>query len=104
MASNKKLNPVDIKIDSCMDADDLGQRLVDCVRSIDADYNVVNLIKVHVGEDLMASDLPKLIKKLVSDPLQELGATNCVFVPIKPGVIENVTVDHIEVRKNDLDN
>ena len=103
MASNKFLNPVDIHVDADLDADDLGQRLVDCVKQIDSEHNVINLVKIHFGEGARACDVPTLIEKLVLKPLKEMGATNCICVPLKTGIIEDITIDHIEVLRKDVD-
>lgn len=98
MTNNKKyLKPVGIELDTCLDADDLGQRLVDCIRQIDANANVVNLIKIHVGKHLTKEMFPTVIEENIIKPLNEMGATNCIFVPLLEGFIEDITVDHIEV-------
>ena len=92
-----KLYPVDISIDSCMDADDLGKQLVDCFSNIDLDCNVVNIVKIHIGEDISLHSLETYLKKTIVDNLSSMGAKNCIFVPIQKGQIENITVDHVKV-------
>ena len=99
----KKLNPVgiDIKAAPDIDADDMGQRLVDCVSELSTDNEVINIVKIHVGDSIPSHNLEKFLKYAVVDPLKEMGAKNCIFVPLKQGVIDDITIDHIEVRKND---
>lgn len=99
----KRLNPVgiDIKAFPDIDADDMGQRLVECVSSISTDNKVVNVVKIHLGKSIPLYGLENLLKNVIIDPLKEMGAENCIFVPLKEGVIEDVTIDHIEVRKDE---
>lgn len=98
MSQNKKyLKAVDIAVDACMDADDLGQRLVECVRDIDTNVNVVNLVKVRIGSGVTREMFPHILEQQIIKPLKELGATNCIFVPLVKDYIEDITVDHIEV-------
>ena len=99
----KKLNPVNINIEADLDADDLGQRLVDCVNTMDANHNVVNLVKVHIG-DIPAYDVSEILKKVIADPLTDMGITNFIVVPLKRGLIDDITIDYIEVRNNESDN
>ena len=98
MSENKKyLKAVDITVDACMDADDLGQRLVECVKSMDTNVNVVNLVKIRVGSNVARDMFPRIVEEEFIKPLKELGATNCIFVPLVKDYIEDITVDHIEV-------
>ena len=101
----KLLNPVDIHIDSdldALDADDLGKRLVDCVRSMNTDNNVINVVKIHIGDTLDFDRFNNIVKKMIAKPLRDMGANNCIFVPLKKGFIEDITIDHIEVIKDEL--
>ena len=101
----KQLYPVDIDIQAYpdIDSDDMGQRLVDCISRLSPDNKVINIVKVHVGEYVPAYNLEKLLKTVVVDPLNEMGAKNCIFVPLKQGVIEDITIDRIEVINNASD-
>ena len=99
----KKLNPVDIKIDASMDADDLGQRIVECFRAVSSDSDVVNLVKIHIGEKMSLQEFQKTIPSMLIKPLRRMGAKNCIFVPIRKDYIEDITIDHIEVIDNELD-
>lgn len=93
---NKRLEAVNIQIDSNMDADDYGQRVVECVRKCNPDQNVVNLIKIKVG-DVTAEQIGRFIPDL-RDMIKECGVTNCVFVPIGKRVgVKDITIDYIKV-------
>lgn len=93
----KKLVPVDITIDTCMDADDLGHRLTECVATLSTDLNVINLVKIKISSCVKACELYKMMCG-ITDTLRSMGAENCVFIPIQEGLIDDVSVDHIEVR------
>lgn len=99
----KRLNPVDIRIDTCMDADDYGQRLVDCVRTMSVSNDVINLVKFKLGDNIKLQDFTYIAEN-VSRDFKTSGITNCIFVPIKKGFIEDVLIDHIEVIEDELDN
>ena len=100
----KILNPVGINIESSMDADDLGQRLVDCVRQCSSDANVVNLIKIKVGYNMRLDSIHDALRHIICEPLKEMGVSNCIFVPLKEGFIEDITIDYIKVVEDDETN
>lgn len=100
----KYMNPVDIQLDTNMDADDLGQRVVDCVRSCNTDLNFINLVKVDFGDTHVPCDTLSSSMMELNRMLKECGASNCVLVPIgEKLLIKNITIDHIEVVTNDTD-
>ena len=97
----KILNPVGINIEASVDADDLGQRLVDCVKQCSSNADVVNLIKIKVGDNMRPDSINNILTHSICEPLKEMGVQNCIFVPLKTGYIEDITVDYIEVIKDD---
>ena len=97
----KQINLVNMQIDACMDADDLGQRLVECSRAAIVDTNVVNLIKIHVGANMPMYALSEFLNNSLARPLKEMGITNCIYVPIKEGFINDITIDRIEVSADE---
>ena len=99
----KKLKPINIQIDDCMDADDYGHRLTECIEQMSENTNVVNLVKVRVGDNIRLENLMHILQNIAED-IREIGAKNCVFVPLKKGFIEDVTVEYIEVINDELDN
>ena len=99
----KRLKPVNIHIDSCMDADDYGHRLTDCIEHMSENTNVVNLVKVRVGHNLTAEQFYHILKN-VAKSLNKMGAKNCVYVPLQEGFVEDITIDYIEVIDDELDN
>ena len=96
-----KLVPVDVNIDTNMDADDLGKNLVDCLKQMSINTDVVNLVKVHLNKDVPAWEASSVIKSVLVDPLKEMGAKNCIFVLLKEGLIDDITIDYIEVRNDE---
>ena len=79
---NKRMEAVNIKVDSNMDADDYGQRIAECVQQLNPDLNVVNLVKVDLGDSNIPMDnLARFLENL-RDMFISVNARNCVFVPI----------------------
>ena len=99
----KKLKPVNIQIDDCMDADDYGHRLTECIEQMSENTNVVNLVKIRLGDNISSEQFSYILKG-VADDIREMGAKNCIFVPLKKGLIEDITVEYIEVVNHELDN
>lgn len=97
---NKRLEVHSVHVNTNMDADDLGHRIVSCVEQCSASSDVVNLIKVKVGEPIKAYELEKILSP-IKNAFDELELANCVFVPIIKGVIEDVTVDYIKVIEDE---
>lgn len=97
---NKHLEVHSIHVDTSMDADDLGQRIVTCIEQCSASYDVINLIKVKVGKSIRAYELEQVITP-IRNAFDELKLTNYVFVPIIKGVIEDITVDYVKVIEDE---
>ena len=81
----------------------MGHRLVECVNELSNGPNVVNLIKLKIGDRVHPCDMSKIVRPIQKD-LKQMGATNCIFVPIIKGYIEDVTVEQIEVSYDGMDN
>lgn len=98
----KKLKPVNIQLDDCMDADDYGHRLTECIEQMSENINVVNLVKVRVGDNITAENFMRILKNIAND-IRKMGAKNCVYVPLRKGLIEDITIEYIEVVNDELD-
>ena len=99
----KKLKPVNIQLDDCMDADDYGHRLTECIEQMSENTNVVNLVKVRIGDNITAEQFMHILKNVAKD-IKDMGGKNCVYVPLKKGLIEDITIEYIEVVNDELDN
>lgn len=99
----KKLKPVNIQIDDCMDADDYGHRLTECIEQMSENTNVVNLVKVRLGDNISVEESSYILKS-VKKNIEEMGAKNCIYVLLKKGLIEDITIEYIEVINDKLDN
>ena len=99
----KRLEPVNLKIDTDLDADDFGQRIVDCVRNCNPDLNIVNIVKIDVGDArIPKEDFSHFIKN-IRDMFVEVGAKNCVFIPIGNSVgVKDITIDYIKVVEDEI--
>lgn len=99
---NKRMEAVNIKVDSNMDADDYGQRIAECVQQLNPDLNVVNLVKVDFGDSSIPRDTLARFLKNLSDMFISVNARNCIFVPIGEYVgVRNITIDHLKVVNDD---
>ena len=99
----KKLKPVNLQIDDCMDADDYGHRLTECIEQMSENTNVVNLVKIHIGDNVSVEKFQSVLESVAKD-IREMGAKNCIYVPLKKGLIEDITVEYIKVVNDELDN
>ena len=99
---NKRMEAVNIKVDSNMDADDYGQRIAECVQQLNPDLNVVNLVKIDFGDSSIPRDnLTRFIENL-RDMFISVNARNCVFVPIGERCgVKDITIDYVKVVTDD---
>lgn len=99
----KKLKPVNIQIDDCMDADDYGHRLTECIEQMSENTDVVNLVKVRIGDNISVDKFMYILENVARD-IKRMGAKNCLYVPLKKGLIEDITIEYIKVVNDELDN
>ena len=101
---NKRIEAVNIKVDSNMDADDYGQRIAECVQQLNPDPNVVNLVKVDFRESHIPFDKLAHFLGNLRDMFESVNARNCVFVPIgKRYGVKDITIDCVKVVTDDTD-
>ena len=94
----RRLEPVNLKLDSNMDADDYGHRISECVQQLNPDLDVVNLVKVDFGESCIPFDELAHFLGNLRDMFESVNARNCVFVPIGEQCgIKDITIDYIKV-------
>lgn len=99
---NKRMEAVNIKVDSNMDADDYGHRIAECVQQLNPDLNVVNLVKVDFGDSSIPRDTLARVLKNLSDMFISVNARNCVFVPIGERCgVKDITIDYVKVVTDD---
>ena len=91
-------------IDSNMDADDYGHRIIDCINNCNSEPGFINLVKIDVGQSRISwENLDKLIKG-IKNMFNECGATNCVFIPVgENSIIKDITIDYIKVINDEID-
>ena len=92
----KKLKPINIQIDDCMDADDYGHRLTECIEQMSDNTDVINLVKIRIGDNSTVESFHYVIKNVAKD-IRKMGAKNCVYIPLRKGLIEDVTIEYIKV-------
>lgn len=95
---NKWMEAVGIQIDTNMDADDYGQRITECVRHLNPDLNVVNLVKVDFGNSSIPADQLHNCLKNLRNMFESVDAKNCIFIPVGQHVgIRDIQIDHVKV-------
>ena len=95
---NKRMEAVNIKVDSNMDADDYGHRIAECVQQLNPDLNVVNLVKVDFGESRIPFDELAHFLGNLKEMFESVDARNCVFVPIGERCgVKDITIDYVKV-------
>ena len=95
---NKRMEAVNIKGDSNMDADDYGHRIAECVQQLNPDLNVVNLVKVDFGESRIPFDELAHFLRNLREMFESVDARNCVFVPIGERCgVKDITIDYVKV-------
>lgn len=100
--TNKRMEAVNIKVDSNMDADDYGQRIAECVQKLNPDLNVVNLVKVDFGDSSIPMDNLARFLEHLRDMFVSVNAKNCIFVPIGERCgVKDITIDYVKVVPDD---
>ncbi len=97
------IRPVNLVVDSSMDADDYGHRITECIQQLNSDISIVNLVKIDFGNSrIPCEELTHFLKNL-KDMFESLNVKNCVFVPIGERCgIKDITVDYIKVIDDDV--
>ena len=62
--------------------------------SISPTAEVVNLVKVRVPD--ISLDKVQYILRHIKEDLAEQGITNCIFVPLHPQGIQDITIEKLE--------
>lgn len=99
----KKLKPVNVHIDDCLDESDYRNRLTECIEQLPENTNVINLVKVRVGDNISAEKFHQVLKNVAKD-IRTMGVKNCIYVPLKKGLIEDITIEYIEVVNDEVNN
>ena len=102
ISTNKRMEAVNIKVDSNMDADDYSKRIAECVKQLNPDQNVVNLVKVDLGNSDFPREILAQFLKNLRDMFISVNARNCVFVPIGERCgVKDITIDYVKVVTDD---
>lgn len=67
--------------------------------SVSSDTEFINLVKVKLPDVPM--DKAHFIFRQLKEDFAEQGLTNCLFVPIHPQGIQDITIEKIEVVNED---
>lgn len=89
------LKPINLIIESNMDADDYGQRIVECIKQLDPNSDVVNIVKINV-QDQSWSKTAVIMQELKNHIDKITSNNNIIYVPVGLG-INDIQIDHIKV-------
>jgi hypothetical protein len=67
--------------------------------SVSSDTEFINLVKVKLPDVPM--DKAHFIFRQLKEDFAERGLTNCVFVPIHPQGIQDITIEKLEIVNED---
>ena len=70
------------------------------VETVSLENNFVNLIKVKVA-DMSAENMRQILRQLSDRIYEQVGVNNCIFVPLHPQGIQDITIEKIEVVHED---
>jgi len=92
----KKLNIKNLTIDLAdnIQKEDWEKAVSRAFESISPETEYVNLVKVKVG-DVPMDNLQYILRQIKKD-LAEQGLTNCVFVPLHPRGIQDISIERLE--------
>jgi hypothetical protein len=79
--------------------EDWEQAVSHAFESVSPAAEVVNLVKVRVPD--LPMDKVQYILQHIKEDLAEQGLTNCVFVPIHPQGIQDITIEKLEIVNED---
>lgn len=94
------INPVNLTLDTNMDADDFGHRFVECVEELNPDdKSFVNILKVDFGENHLPYESLHATMQFLSDALKDKGVNNTILIAIgEQAGIKDITVEKIEIE------
>lgn len=94
MAKRVTLKNLTIDLADTLHKEDVEKVVYNAFEHISSEAEFVNLIKIKVSD--IPADKVNYILRCVRDDLAEQGITNCVFVPIHPQGIQDISIDRLE--------
>lgn len=94
MAKRVTLKNLTIDLADTLHKEDIEQIVYNAFEHISSEAEFVNLIKIKVSD--IPADKVNYIVRRVRDDLAEQGITNCVFVPIHPQGIQDISIERLE--------
>ncbi len=92
----KKLNIKNLTIDLVDNAqrEDWENAIYHAFETVSSDVEFINLVKVKLPDVPM--DKAHFIFRQLKESFAEHGLTNCVFIPIHPQGIQDITIEKLE--------
>jgi hypothetical protein len=97
----KKLNIKNLTIDLINNTqkEDWEKTVSYAFESVSSDAEFINLVKVKLPD--VPLDKAHFIFRQLKEDFAEHGLTNCVFVPIHPQGIQDITIEKLEIVNED---
>jgi len=97
----KKLNIKNLTINLAdnVQREDWENAVYHAFESVSSDAEFINLVKVKLPDAPM--DKAHFIFRQLKEDFAEHGLTNCVFVPIHPHGIQDITIEKLEIVNED---
>jgi hypothetical protein len=97
----KKLNIKNLTIDLVDNTqrEDWENAVYHAFESVSSDAEIINLVKVKLPD--ISMDKAHFIFRQLKEDFAEHGLTNCVFVPIHPQGIQDITIEKLEIVNED---
>ena len=67
------------------------------VETVSLENNFVNLIKVKVADNMSSDNMRQILRQLSDRIYEQVGVNNCIFVPLHPQGIQDISIEKIEV-------
>ena len=101
--ANVKLKELefDLADNDLLDADQLGELIVNCAKKCDLSAGIVNLVKINV-DDMSAFQASETMQN-IAECFHRSGAKNCIFVPIGKKFIKDISIQEIKVTVDEND-
>ena len=71
------------------------------VETVPLENNFVNLIKVKVADNMSSDNMRQILRQLSDRIYEQVGVNNCIFVPLHPQGIQDISIEKIEVVHED---
>ena len=96
------INLVNLNVTPIDKTANISNILIEQLSTLSKDVTTVNIIKIKFADG--RASLVQATINSIRTILKDLNVHNCIFVPIAEGLIEDLTIDRIEVVHHESNN